>query len=154
MKLWDTMCALFARTKWPRMQALWNGGMYYRLIEDDHDTIRALLQENHLLIFTRRRCHLTTYLISLLSMIVSHKPVHYAHVLMNVEGDIAQRVGYKLIEATNSGVHFSTFMQVFNCDSVALMKPRGVVIEEWTKVIAYVKNQNGKPYDNVFNIGV
>lgn len=152
LKIWEAMCTFFASVRWQRTQAVINGGIYYKLTEQDLDTIRAILKGDYLLIFTRRKCHLTTYLISLISMFASHKSAHYAHVLMNVEGDLKEQVGYKLIEATNSGVHFSTFMQVFDCDSVALLKPRGIELAEWTVTLDYAKNQLGKPYDDLFQL--
>jgi hypothetical protein len=71
---------------------------------------------------------------------------------MNVEGDLAGHLGYKLIEATGTGVHYSTFMEVFDCDSVALLAPRGVPLDEWTKVLDKVKTELGKQYDTLFDI--
>lgn len=71
---------------------------------------------------------------------------------MNVEGDLAGHLGYQLIEATGVGVHYSTFMEVFDCDSVALLSPRGVPLEEWTKVLDEVKTDLGKGYDTLFDI--
>lgn len=137
---------------WNRTQAIINGGIYYRLKEEDHDRIREILSKNYLIILTRRRSHLTTYLISCISAIVDKKLSHYTHALMNVEGTLDGHIGYKLIEATGSGVHYSSFMNVFDCDSVVLLAPKGISIEDWTKVLDEVKDDLGKGYDTLFDI--
>lgn len=152
LKLWDELIDVFAAIHWPRTQAVINGGVYYNLTEADHDQIREILSKNYLIILTRRKSHLTTYLIALVSGIVDHKISHYTHALMNVEGDLTGHIGYKLIEATGVGVHYSTFMEVFDCDSVALLTPRGIPLTEWTRVLDEVKTDLGKEYDTLFDI--
>ena len=152
LKLWNGLMDFFAAIHWPRTQAVINGGVYYKLTEADHDRIREILSKNYLIILTRRKSHLTTYLIALVSGIVDRKISHYTHALMNVEGDLAGHLGYKLIEATGVGVHYSTFMEVFDCDSVALLAPKGIPLEDWTKVLDEVKNDLGKGYDTLFDI--
>lgn len=150
--VWDKVTDVFAAIHFNRTFAAVNGGVYYRLTEQDHDNIRALLKDNYFIILTRRKSHLTTYLIAIASLIASGKFSHYTHALMNVEGDLSGHLGYKLIEATGEGVHYSTFMQVFDCDSVVLLKPRGVSAEEWTAVMDTVKADLGRPYDDFFDI--
>lgn len=152
LKVWDWLTDIFSMIKFDRTAAVLNGGMYYRLKERDHDTIRQMLKDNYFIILTRRKSHLTTYLIALASAIVERKFSHYTHALMNVEGDLNGHVGFKLIEATGKGVHFSTFMEVFDCDSVVLLTPKGLTAEQWTKVLDTVKAQFGKPYDDLFDI--
>lgn len=152
LSVWNTVMDMVAAVKWNRTQAVLNGGVYYRLTEMDHDRIRDLLAKNYLVILTRRSCHLTTYLISIASLIKTGRFSHYTHALMNVEGDLAGHVGYKLIEATGVGVWYNTFMNVFDCDSVALLAPKGVPIDEWTKVLDKVKSQIGKAYDTLFDV--
>src|ERR1035437_1082598 len=152
LKTWNCLLRFFSNIHWPRIQALINGGVYYGLRESDHDQIREILAKNYLIILTRTNCHLTTYLIAIISAFVDHKLSHYCHALMNVEGDIPGHLDYKLIEATNVGVHYSTFMEVFDCDSVALLSPKGIPLEEWTKVLDTVKNELGKDYDNLFDL--
>lgn len=152
LKLWDGLLDIFADIHWPRTQAVINGGMYYKLKESDHDKIREILAKDYLIILTRRKCHLTTYLIALVSAFVDRKFSHYTHALMNVEGDLEGHLGYKLIEATGVGVHYSTFMEVFDCDSVALLKPSGIPLEVWTDVLDEVKTNLGKGYDTLFDL--
>ena len=152
LQVWNGMLNIFAGIHWPRTQAVINGGVYYKLTEADHDTIREILAKDYLIILTRRKCHLTTYLIAIVSAFVDHNLSHYTHALMNVEGDIPGNIGYKLIEATGVGVHYSTFMEVFDCDSVALLSPKGVPLAEWTKALDEVKTDLGKCYDTLFDI--
>ena len=152
LKLWNGLLGIFADIHWLRTQAVINGGIYFKLKESDHDKIREILAKDYLIILTRRKCHLTTYLIALVSAFVDRKFSHYTHALMNVEGDLEGHLGYKLIEATGVGVHYSTFMEVFDCDSVALLSPKGVSLEEWTRVLDKVKLDLGKSYDTLFDI--
>jgi hypothetical protein len=151
-KIWSAFGNIFANIHWQRTQAVLNNGIYFRLLEADHDTVRFLLKENYCMILTRRKCHLTTYLIGLISKFASGKASHYTHALMNVEGDIANHIDFKLIEATGTGVHYSTFMEVFDCDSVAILKPRGVELSQWTAVLDAVKASFGEEYDMLFDL--
>lgn len=152
LKMWNGVIKIMALIKWQRTQAVINGGVYYRLQESDHDRIRELLAKDYLIVLTRRKCHLTTYLIMIAAAVADHKWSHYTHTLMNVEGDLEGHLGYKLIEATGVGVHYSTFMEVFDCDSVALLSPKGISLEEWTEVLDKVKTEVGKGYDNLFDL--
>lgn len=151
-KLWQGCANFVSGIHWNRTQAVINGGMYYSLTESDHDMLRLLLKENYCLIVTRRKAHLTTYLISLMSRWATGRPTHYAHALMNVEGDIENHVDFKLIEATGKGVHYSTFMEVFDCDSVAVLKPRDVPLDEWTAVLEAARLSLGSEYDMMFDL--
>lgn len=152
LKIWDGLLDVFAAIHWNRTQAVFNKGIYYSLREEDHDMIRRILSKNYLVILTRRKSHLTTYLIAIISAFVDRKLSYYTHALMNVEGDLDGHLGFKLIEATGKGVHYSTFMEVFDCDSVALLAPKGISIEQWTRVLDQVKENLGKNYDTLFDI--
>ena len=150
--LYHSIVTFFAKVKWQGLQALFNNGIYYNLLEPDHDSIRSLLKQNYLVILTRRKCHLTTYLIAITSKLATGYVSHYTHALMNVEGDISNNMDYKIIEATGEGVHWSTFMQVFDCDSVALLKPKGLTLPQWTKAMDKVRSRFGSEYDTLFDI--
>jgi hypothetical protein len=150
--LWAAAANFVSGIHWPRTQAVINGGLYYQLSEHDHDALRRLLKENYCLILTRRKSHLTTYFIGLMSWFATKKPAHYTHALMNVEGDITNHIDFKLIEATGKGVHYSTFMEVFDCDSVAILKPRTVSLAEWTSVLDMAKASLGAEYDLLFDL--
>jgi hypothetical protein len=147
------ICSFFSSVKWPRIQAWLNGGLYYSLKEIDHDKLRTMLKPNYYFILTRRKCHLTTYLISLASFLATGRWSYYSHVLMNVDnGNAANDGEYKFIEATNPGVHFSTFMEIFDCDSVALLKPCGIINSDWVLILDKALEQQGKKYDDLFDL--
>lgn len=153
LSIWEACARGVAAVKFQRFAALFNNGLYYNLEEVDHDRVRSLLKDGYYVVLTRRRAHLTTYLISLLSAITTGRFSHYTHALMNVEGDIANHMDFRLVEATAPGVHFSTFMEVFDCDSVVLMMPRGVTVADWAAALEYAKSAIGnKPYDNLFDL--
>lgn len=150
--LWNGCMNLFSSIEWRRTFAFLNKGLYYSLKESDHDLIRMLLKEHYCLILTRRKCCLSTYMITLGSLITIGKSSHWTHTLMNLEGDIVNNVDFKLIEATSKGVHYSTFMEVFDVDSIVLLKPRDISLLEWTLVLDKVKSDYGKEYDTLFDI--
>lgn len=154
--IWGKIALWFSDIQWPRLQAFINTkaarGIYYRMQEQDHDQIRKLLKENYFIVLTRRRCHLTSYLISLVSKLATGTSSHWTHALMNVEDDLEGHLGYMLVEATKQGVHPSSFMQVFDCDSVVLLKPVGCTLEEWTQAMDECKKAIGKQYDTLFDI--
>lgn len=66
--------------------------------------------------------------------------------------DPDDRASMKFVEATATGVHFSTFDEVFTCDYVCLLSPKDVSIEEWTNIIDGLVKSNGKPYDDLFDL--
>jgi len=142
--------------KWGWLKALFNHGKYYDLTPSELDVLKSLLANNHYIIVTRRKTHFSTYLISLASFIQSGKFGYWSHTLMNIEGDdinVKTGEGFKLIEAIGTkGVTISTFMEVFDCDSVCLLVPKGFTPEEWTEAVKKALGELGKPYDTVFNL--
>lgn len=152
-RIWDKVCAFAASVRWCSLRAVFNGGVYWSLTEDDHRYLRGALRDNYFIICTARSCHLTTYLIRILSMIKGNSDTYYAHTLLNTEnGTAAENDDFRLMEATGVGVHYSTFMQVFDCDAVALLRPKNMSLEDWTAAIDAAKSENGIPYDDIFNL--
>jgi hypothetical protein len=152
LRIWSAGANFLASIHWPRFQAVLNGGIYYKLKEQDLDNIRRLLKEHYCLILTRRSSHLTTYLIYLISWLATRRASHYTHALMNVEGDIPNHIDFKLVEATGRGVHYSTFLEVFDCDSVCVLAPRGVDLVEWTLALQAARDSIGEAYDLLFDL--
>lgn len=144
---------VFAAIKWDKIKGLFNHGKYYSLTEPDLEYLRAALKPNYYIILTRRKNHLTTYLIAIASLITTQKASHYTHALMNVDdGNVKNDEDFMLMEATSKGVHYSSFMEVFDCDSVALLRPKGYTDKKWTKALDALLKQNGKKYDNLFDV--
>lgn len=137
---------------WDSLRSLFNNGVYYSLTEEDWEFLRKALRKDYYIILTRNDSHLSTYLVMLGNLITSGKFGHYAHALMNLEDDPVFDQSYILVEATAKGVHYSTFLEVFRCDSVALLKPKNLTIDEYTAVLDKAMAQIGLPYDNLFDL--
>lgn len=139
---------------WNGLRALFNDGVYYDLTEEDHDELRQLLAKDRYIILTYTKSHLTTPLIGILSWIKTRKWPGYVHALMNIdhEDDPKNWNQFRLMEATNSGVHWSSFMKVFDCDHVCLLKPKNISSDEWNAVMDGLLSENGKQYDDLFDL--
>lgn len=77
----------------------------------------------------------------------SFKKGYWAHAVCNFEADN----NFKLVEATAAGVHWSSFKDVFNCDSVVLMKPKYFTELECSAALKNIVDDIGKPYDDLFD---
>lgn len=137
---------------WNPIKALFNGGVYWDLTEEDHNQLRKLLAKNHYIILVYRKTHFTSYLIMLGNLIKTGKMGSWSHALMNLEGEAAKDEDFRLLEATGKGVHYSSFMQVFDCDRVCLLRPKGFTDEDWTEALDKLRKQEGKPYDTLFDL--
>lgn len=153
-KLLHSITRILSRIQWKGPRALFNGGIYYDLTEKDHDELKKLLASSYYIILTNRKAHLTTWLIGILTIIKTGKWPSFSHVLMNcdLENNKDNWDKFKLIEATNVGVHYSTFMEVFDCDSVCLLEPSNITNEDWNSILDALVKQNGYGYDDLFDI--
>lgn len=153
-KTYETVIQKISSVNWEKAHAAFNNGRYFDLTDADLEYLRGALAKDYYIILTRRKSHLTTYLISAASMIKTGKFSYWAHSLMNMEGDDPQTdADYRLVEATSPGVHYSTFMEVFDVDSVALLKPKLCSLKEFTFLLDHVlEAQIGKKYDNLFDL--
>ena len=145
---------VLSKINWMPIYAKFNNGRGYNLTDADHAVIKEKLAGSYYVILTNRKTHLTTYLIGILSLLKTGRWPQYGHVLMNADNIVVADdwTKFKFQEATNSGVHFSEFLEVFNCDSVCLLKPRALDITEWNTVIDGLLIQNGKQYDDLFDL--
>lgn len=127
-------------------------GGKYLVTEAEKDYIRALLRIQPCFILIEDRSYLSSYLIRILSWITTKQWPKYTHVLMNFDiGMGSHPDGFLLIEATNSGVHFSTFDYVFACDNVCLTTV-DISRVDWEQVRLGLAKQLGKKYDDWFDI--
>jgi hypothetical protein len=144
---------LISWIKWDPIKALFNDGKYWTLDDSDWAYLQYALSEQYYVILTRNDTHLSTYLVELGNLITTGKFGHWSHALMNLEGDDPKtKADFKLMEATGPGVHYSTFEEVFRCDSVALLKPAALTHAEWTEIMDRLLDQEGKEYDNLFDL--
>lgn len=122
--------------------------------EEQKAELAKHLASGYYIILTGSHGHLSSVIVSLLSLIKTGKWARYSHVLMNCDNitNPTDRQSFKFMEATAAGVHYSTFDEVFNCDSVCLLTPSSVSNEEWTKIIDALLKQKGKKYDDLFDL--
>lgn len=133
----------FANIKWKTSSIL---------TDEDQANIEKLLMPDYYIIVTRRNNYLSTHLISLAYLFLRGKIGYYSHILMNLEDDATVEKDFRLIEATGTGVHYSLPSEVFNCSSVALLKPKNITLKEWTNIMDKAKEQLGKKYDSLFDL--
>lgn len=153
-KLIEKATKVFSNIHWTGLKAaVSKNGKYYSLTEDDHAKIKEILASGYFLILNNRNTHLSTYLIGFASFVKTGVWPDYAHILMNLDvGDVTDPERFDLMEATNSGVHYSEFMEVFDCDSVCIIRPKNLDAAEWEKVMVGLGEQLGKKYDNWFDL--
>ena len=114
--------------------------------------VRNLLIPNYYIILTHRKNHLSTFFVGLASWVVTGKWSYWAHALMNLEDEVKADDDFRLIEATGSGTHYSTFQEVFQVHGVVLLKPKHMSTEHWTAVMDKANTELGKPYDSLFDL--
>lgn len=125
-----------------------------KLTDEQKAQLSEHLATGYYIILTGSQSHLSSVIVSLLSWIKTGTWARYSHVLINCDNitDPADTGSFKFVEATSTGVHYSTFDEVFNCDSVCLLSPNSVSNEEWTKIIDGLLKQKGKKYDDLFDL--
>lgn len=130
-------------------------GRYYLITDEEQAEIREKLKRDYYIILTRRKTHLSTYAINVSHLWLSRfkRFGHYSHALMNTEDHVQTDDDFRLMEATNaSGVAYVPFERVFDCDSVALLKPKSMTVEEWTAALEKLLTFEGRKYDTLYNL--
>ena len=123
------------------------------LISDaDKDVIRQLLIKDYYIILSRRNNHFSTYLISFGHFILTGKWGYWSHVFMNTEDEVNSDSDFRIIEALSTGVRYSPFSEVFNVNSVAILKPKHMSMDDWTTALSNANLYLGRPYDNILDL--
>lgn len=126
------------------------------LTNDERQKINDLLKDNYYIILTRHSGNLSSYAIGAAHLVLTKfkKFGYYAHVLMNMEDAVSSDDDFRLIEAVRVGVKYSPFDEVFdkNCGSVALLKPRCLTLEDWTRIMDQAKTYLGRSYDTLYDL--
>lgn len=152
---------LISPFNWGRIKFLLTG-REFNLRPYDREYARRLMNLSPYLWVSRRRTHLTSYLISfsdfalalwlwMKSKFKGPRPRwgYWTHAFLSDQNE-------KLIEAVAKGVQEAYFDDVFDCDSVACLAPSFATDEEWKQVsnvvIEMARKQLGKKYDTIFNI--
>lgn len=119
----------------------------------DKVVLKERFVSDYYVIATRKSNYLTTFFIAFSNWFLTGHWGFYSHVLMNLEDEVKTDNDFRFIEATGTGTHYSTFEEVFGAvDAVALIKPKGMTLEEWTRTLDQAKTYLGRPYDNLFNL--
>lgn len=124
------------------------------LTPEEKEAIIKLLASGYYIILTGSNYHVSSLFVKFMSWWKTGTWSRYSHVLMNCDfmtkpEDVEK---FKFMEATVRGVHYSRFDEVFDCDSVCILSPNAITNEEWTMVIDALVKQEGKPYDDLFQL--
>jgi len=143
-----------ASVTWQSWKALFNDGVYWKLTEGDHNDLRRKLGGGFYVILTAGHPSLSGLGIKLASWMTGKGWPIFTHVLLNVdnEDDPLRSHEFKLVESIQQGVVYSSFMKVFDCDVVALLRPKGFTTDEWEKALIRAKANVGKEYDTLFDL--
>lgn len=123
------------------------------LTSTDDMKLKEMFANDYYIIATRRGNYFTTFCIAFGNFFLTGRWGFYSHVLMNLEDEVKTDDDFRFIEATGKGTHYSGYKDVFSTvDAVALIKPKNMPIEEWTKALDAIKVYLGTPYDNLFDL--
>jgi hypothetical protein len=110
----------------------------------EYTKFQSLCDKSPYILVTRKKSHLTTYLISLGNFILVGKLGYWSHAaLVNKE---------EVYEALGSGVQKNSLMYALQSDSAALLLPKGISVEDWSKVLLEAKENIGRKYDAGFDL--
>ena len=152
-KVLHKITRFITKIQWKKFRAFFNDAKAFDVTYDEKKDAEKLLSTSNYLILTQHKPYLTNYLIGIMTYVKTRKWPTYCHILMNVEESIVtDREGFDLMEATNSGVHWSSFDEVFDCDNFCILKPKNMTDAEWDVVMIGLSKQFGKGYDDLFNI--
>jgi len=126
----------------------------HKITVTDQEELAKVLASGYYIILTGSKSHLSSIVVSFLSWVKTGVWANYSHALMNCDNitDPLDTQSFKFVEATATGVHYSTFEEVFACDSVCLLTPQNIDNVEWTAIIDALLKQQGKPYDDLFDL--
>jgi hypothetical protein len=124
------------------------------ITQEDKIVIAKMLSSGYYIILTGDKSHLSSIVVSFLSWIKTGVWAKYSHALMNCDNitDASDTASFKFMEATSVGVHYSTFNEIFHCDTVCLLTLKNISNEDWTKIIDALLKQKGRPYDDLFDL--
>jgi hypothetical protein len=123
------------------------------LTREEKQRLAKLLASDYYIILTTNNYHLSSIMVRVLTFLKTGKWPRFSHVLMNVDFmDSPKPDKFKFMEATVVGVHYASFDEVFDCTDFCLLKPDEVDLKKYTKVIDELVENNGKPYDDLFDL--
>lgn len=157
--IWSWIILSIGKIHWPSKRFI---------SQADRAKIKSMLVDDYFVILTYRKNHLSTYFIGIANLFVTGKWARWTHALMNLEDSVQNLQDFRitpmdkkvqlttrdrvLIESIGEGSIVSPFEKVFDVHGVALLKPKGVTLDEWRSIMDKAKEQMGKPYDTLFNL--
>lgn len=149
----DFLLTLVGKVRWEWLREKLTGRRYNLNIMDWYQ-IKDELSKGYFIILTRRKAHLSTYFVSIGHFLLTGKFGYYSHALVNVEGERATYgfPDFKFVEAIGTGVKSSKWTEVFDCDSICILKPKWYSIEELNSSVGHVMQDIGKKYDMDFKV--
>lgn len=136
------------KVKWHKIKKkIW--GYHFNIELSDWPLIEEVLDTGYFIILTADKCSLSSWGVKALHFALTGKFASYSHALVNVEGEPPEP--YKFVEALNAGVKASTFIEVFSCDAVCILKPKYYSLEQLNATVGEAMVNIGKKYDKKFN---
>ena len=125
----------------------------HAITADEKRVIQSMLEKDYYVILTRHGNHLSTVAINIAHKALTGRKGYYGHVLMNLEDEVNDPNDFRLVEAIGSGSQFSSFDDVFgDADSVALLKPKTLSMDDWRLIMDRAPTLTGRPYDSVYDM--
>lgn len=116
------------------------------LLDSDLYELRKELLSTPSIVLTRKRNHMSSFVVSLMSFIKTGKWSKYTHAILNINGE-------KFIEATGKGVHYSSFDEAFKYSgNICVLVPMNMKKDDWDFMLDVASENIGKPYDNFFDM--
>ena len=122
------------------------------LDETEREILRQFLAKDYYVLLSRRKNHLSTYMISFANLFVAGKMSYWSHAFMNMEDTVKDDNDFIFAEAIGSGVKTSHFDEVVDVNGIVLLKPKHLTIDKWTSILDTAKENMGRPYDNLFDL--
>jgi hypothetical protein len=124
------------------------------LTEEEKKKLAELLASGYYIILTSHNYHLSSWFVRWMYFFKFWNKAEFSHVLMNVDylDKPEELQQFKFMEATYTGVHYSKFDEVFDCTNFALLSPKMVSNITFTNVIDALVKQEGKEYDDLFQL--
>lgn len=131
----------------------WELAPKHQLTTSDLEDLRTKLTKNYYIVVSRNRSHLSAYLVGLGNFFLTGKFSYWSHVFMNLENTVNTDADFRFVEADQFGVKYSTFADITKVNAIALIKPKCMTLDNWTKVLDQAAAQYiGRPYDNLFDL--
>lgn len=152
-KIYEYILDLISQTTFRTLRTLMYGKPYSLDIHD-WKQIHSILSSGYYIILTADKSHLSSWSVRLLGLVLMGKVSDYSHALVNIEPDqdTYSYSEFKFIEAIGTGVKVSNWYEVFNCDTVCILKPKYYSTEELNLALAGAYTQVGKKYDKYFDL--